>query len=193
MSRSILSTLCLSVLALALVACEAGPTVQQQLATSLTPPPEIVVSGRDKSEKEVPVDYVVLQKKDRIISLWKQGRLVKTYPVLALGANPVGQKVYEGDERTPEGTYYISEKHPSQNFQKFLEISYPNEQDVKMAKRFGLKPGGHVGIHGDRGGFSGFWQRMKPNWTDGCIALRNADVEELYELVSAGTPIQITP
>lgn len=139
------------------------------------------------------VDYIVVQKKDWLMSLWKDGRVLKTYPIMAMGANPVGQKVYEGDERTPEGKYFISDKHVSQNFQKFLEISYPNDHDKTLAKRFGLPPGGQVGIHGDRGGMSGFWQRFEKNWTDGCLALRNRDVEEIYALVDVGTPILIKP
>lgn len=177
---------CLFVLA----GCNApANTTNATVATSLAAPP----ASSNIPVQQTPVDYVVVQKKDRILSLWKKGSLVKTYPILAMGDNPVGQKVYEGDERTPEGTYYIEEKHPSQNFQKFLKISYPNEKDKAIAERFGMPPGGSVGIHGDRGGMDGFWQRFKKNWTDGCLAMRNADIEEIYEMVSVGTPILIKP
>lgn len=139
------------------------------------------------------VDYIVIQKKMRLLTLWKSGQIVKTYPIMAMGANPKGHKVYEGDERTPEGLYKIEEKHISQNFQKFLGISYPNQHDRENAKKMGLSPGGHVGIHGDRGGISGFFQRFYKNWTDGCISMRNHDIEEIYALVDAGTPIMIVP
>jgi len=139
------------------------------------------------------IDYVVVQKQDGLISLWKDGRIVRTFSIMAMGANPVGHKVFEGDERTPEGQYFINEKHVSQNFKKFLSISYPNDMDRKNAKRFGVSPGGQVGLHGDRGGMSGFWQRFDKNWTDGCIALRNDDIEDVYAMVDVGTPILIKP
>lgn len=171
-----------------LTACTPANQMPSTQATSLAMPPETTTP-----KKESQVDYVVVQKKDHLLSLWKQGRLVKTFPVMAMGANPVGQKVYEGDERTPEGQYFIEEKHPSQNFQKFLKISYPNEKDRALAKRFGMPPGGSVGIHGDRGGMPGFWQRFKKDWTDGCLAMRNADIEEIYTMVDVGTPILIKP
>lgn len=158
-------------------------------ATSISIPPPTLTSAGSRSR----VDYVVIQKSDRVMSLWKQGRIVKTYPILAFGADPYGTKTREGDEKTPEGTYYIDDKHPSQKFQKFLKISYPNEKDKLQAQKIGVSPGGNVGIHGDMGGISGFFQRMYKNWTDGCIAMRNADIEEIYEMVDVGTAIMIQP
>jgi murein L,D-transpeptidase YafK len=158
--------------------------------TSIVVPPVAATSAK---AAEQPVDFIVVQKKSRVLSLWKSGRLLKTYPIMALGDNPIGQKVYEGDERTPEGQYYIDDKHPSSNFQKFLRISYPNDHDKELAKRFGMPPGGNVGIHGDRGGWDGFVERSKKNWTDGCLAMRNADISEIYDMVSVGTPILIKP
>ncbi|HNQ92733.1 MAG TPA: L,D-transpeptidase [Alphaproteobacteria bacterium] len=184
------AALLLTSLLLCLSACQAGPaanTANQAIALQI--PPE----SSEQEAVERKVDYIVVQKRDRLVSLWKSGRVLRTYPIMAMGANPVGQKVYEGDERTPEGQYFISDKHVSQNFQKFLGISYPNDHDKKLAKRFGLPPGGQVGIHGDRGGMNGFWQRFDKNWTDGCLALRNSDIEEVYTLVDVGTPILIKP
>jgi murein L,D-transpeptidase YafK len=158
-------------------------------ATSISiPPPTLTSAGSTRR-----VDYVVIQKSDHVMSLWKEGRIVKTYPILAFGADPYGTKTREGDEKTPEGTYYIDGKHPSQKFQKFLKISYPNEKDKLQAQKNGVSPGGNVGIHGDMGGISGFFQRMHKNWTDGCIAVRNAHIEEIYEMVDVGTPIMIQP
>lgn len=138
-------------------------------------------------------DYLVVQKQDRVLSLWANGKIIRSYPILAFGANPVGPKMQEGDEKTPEGRYTIDEKHESKKFQKFLEISYPNEEDEKHAKLRHVRVGGNVGIHGDRGGLSGFFQRFDSNWTDGCITLRNDDIEEVYGLVDVGTPIWIKP
>ncbi len=158
--------------------CEAPKpkTMVSQRATSIAiPPPADPKSVVANSA----VDYIVVQKSDKVISMWKQGRIIRTYPILSFGADPYGHKVREGDEKTPEGTYYIDRKHPSLKFQKFLNISYPNEVDKARAKQMGVRPGGSVGIHGDKGGVAGFFQRMDKNWTDGCIAVRNADIEEI--------------
>ena len=138
-------------------------------------------------------DYVVLEKSGRTITLWSEGQMLAHYPVMALGPNPQGHKQYEGDGRTPEGLYLIDEKHESDNFQKFLRISYPNKEDKARAKASGLKPGGFVGIHGDKGGVAGFFDRMKPNWTQGCITVRNDAVNDIYARVEVGTPILIRP
>ena len=138
-------------------------------------------------------DYVVIEKSARLITLWSQGEILKTYSVLSLGSNPLGHKVQEWDGRTPEGLYLIDEKHDSKKFQKFLRISYPNEQDKARAKELGVEPGGMVGIHGDKGGVSGFFDRMKPNWTAGCVTVRNNAIKEIYDLVAVGTPILIKP
>lgn len=183
----------ISALSLGLSGCEADkPTnyVVSQRATSISIPPAISTSAVQAASQ---VDYIVVQKADRVMSLWKQGRIIKTYPILAFGADPYGTKNREGDEKTPEGTYFINEKHPSNHFQKFLNISYPNDEDRARAKKMGVPTGGNVGIHGDRGGISGFFQRMDKNWTDGCIAMRNADIEEIYEKVDVGTQIMIKP
>lgn len=183
----------ISVLSLGLSGCEAdrpSSNVVSQRATSISIPPAITTSAMQSNSQ---VDYIVVQKADRVMSLWKQGRIIKTYPILAYGADPYGTKMREGDEKTPEGTYFINEKHPSQNFQKFLNISYPNDEDRARAKKMGVPTGGNVGIHGDRGGISGFFQRLDKNWTDGCIAMRNADIEEIYEMVDVGTQILIKP
>lgn len=138
-------------------------------------------------------DYITMDKSDRIITLWEKGQPLKTYDILSMGWDPLGHKVQEGDGKTPEGHYLINEKHPSKKFQKFLNISYPNEQDKMNAKALDVKPGGHVGIHGDKGGFKGFVDRMNPAWTSGCISINNYSIEEMYGLVDPGTEIFIQP
>lgn len=138
-------------------------------------------------------DYVVVQKKPKILTLWSNGKIMKVYNIRAFGADPIGHKVREGDEKTPEGAYAIDKKHISDRFQKFLRISYPNKDDKALAKKLGVKPGGQVGIHGDEGGFKGFMRRFDARWTDGCITLRNYDLEEVWALVPVGTPIDIRP
>jgi murein L,D-transpeptidase YafK len=112
---------------------------------------------------------------------------------LSFGADPVGHKQQEGDERTPEGLYFISRKNPSQKFHYFLNFSYPNDEDRRRAKARGVKPGGNVGIHGDKGGWEGFVDRQKTDWTDGCVTVRNHEVEEIYALTPVGTMIEIRP
>jgi murein L,D-transpeptidase YafK len=138
-------------------------------------------------------DYITMDKSDRLITLWEKGQPLKSYQILSMGWDPVGHKVQEGDGKTPEGRYYIDGKHPSQKFQKFLNISYPNAQDKLNAKKLGVSPGGHVGIHGDKGGWQGFKDRSNPAWTRGCISIRNASIEEMYQLVPIGTEIFIQP
>jgi murein L,D-transpeptidase YafK len=183
--------LCLGFFVACLSGCEQKAIIyNSQQATPLLIPPKASIA---EEEKQTAVDYIMVQKRDKVISLWKNGRIIKTYPVLAFGADPIGHKVREGDEKTPEGSYIIDTKHPSQQFQKFLRISYPNEIDKANAKRLGVSAGGHVGIHGDKGGVEGFFQRFDKRWTDGCIAIRNADIEEIFEMVDIGTPIMIKP
>lgn len=138
-------------------------------------------------------DYVVLEKSGRTITLWSEGQILAHYPIMALGPNPIGHKVFEGDGRTPEGLYLIDEKHESEKFQKFLRISYPNEADKAYAKSLGVSPGGFVGIHGDKGGVAGFFNRMDKNWTQGCITVRNDAINDIYNRVEVGTPILIKP
>lgn len=138
-------------------------------------------------------DYITIDKSDRMLTLWETGRPLKTYNIMSLGFNPLGHKMEEGDGRTPEGHYYINEKHPSQRFQKFLNISYPNETDIANAYSLGVRPGGSVGIHGDKGGKEGFKDRQSNSWTLGCISVRNKEIEEIYQLVPVGTEIFIQP
>lgn len=138
-------------------------------------------------------DYITMDKSDRIITLWEGGVPLKTYSILSMGWDPTGHKVQEGDGKTPEGHYYIDGKHPSKKFQKFLNISYPNEQDKLNAKKLGVSAGGHVGIHGDKGGWQGFKDRHNSAWTSGCISVTNYNIEEIYNLVPIGTEIFIQP
>ena len=138
-------------------------------------------------------DYITLDKSDRLMTLWERGQPLKTYPILSMGWDPVGQKIQEGDGKTPEGHYFINEKHPSEKFQKFLNISYPNEDDIARAKALHVSPGGHVGIHGDKGGFKGWMDRQNPAWTSGCMSVSNYNIEEIYGLVEPGTEIYIQP
>ncbi|WP_344795783.1 L,D-transpeptidase family protein [Litoribacillus peritrichatus] len=117
--------------------------------------------------------------------------VVKEYHV-AFGANPKGHKKQEGDEKTPEGTYTLDYKKEDSSFYRAMHINYPNEIDKANAKKLGVSPGGFIMIHGQRnnlGWLSVITQRF--NWTNGCIALTNREMDEFMKLVNVGTEIQI--
>jgi len=137
------------------------------------------------------IDKIEVYKSKRKMLVYSEGKLLKTYKI-ALGRNPIGHKEFEGDFKTPEGIYEINAKNPNSGYHKNLGVSYPNEKDIAHAKSLGKSPGGHIKIHGIRNG-SGFiskFQRWK-DWTAGCIALTNEEVDELYEVVKIGTKIEI--
>jgi tetratricopeptide (TPR) repeat protein len=140
-----------------------------------------------------PVDKVLIEKKKRRLSLISRGEVIKTYKI-ALGGNPVGPKERQGDNKTPEGTYTIESRNRRSNFHLSLRISYPNQKDKKRAKELGASPGGDIMIHGIKNGLSwigGFHTEI--DWTEGCIAVTNKEMEEIARLVPNGTPIEIRP
>jgi murein L,D-transpeptidase YafK len=143
--------------------------------------------------KSTKVDSIVVYKSKRIMQIYSDGRLLKTYTI-ALGRNPIGAKEFEGDRKTPEGVYYINDKNPNSGWHKNLGISYPNATDRKRAKQMGKSPGGAIKIHGlkNKRGFVGKFHRWK-DWTLGCIAVTDDEVDELYRTVKIGTPIEIKP
>lgn len=137
------------------------------------------------------VDLVKVDKSERKMYLLEGQKVVKEYHV-ALGANPKGHKQQEGDKKTPEGTYVLDYKKQDSSFYRSIHISYPNEQDKKKAKKKGVSPGGFIMIHGQKNGFSLFsTATQKFNWTDGCIALTDSEMDEFMVLVKVGTKIQI--
>jgi murein L,D-transpeptidase YafK len=133
------------------------------------------------------VTSVQVHKTDRKMYLLHNDTVLKTYDV-ALGFAPVGHKQVEGDGRTPEGTYWISHKNPKSSFHLSLGISYPNDADRAYARSIGERPGGDIFIHG------GPTQRVfQRDWTAGCIAVTNRQMEVIYSMVNPGTPIHILP
>lgn len=134
------------------------------------------------------VDFVVIDKSDRTLTLFSGNRAVKTYGGLQFGDDPFGHKRFEGDERTPEGTYTIDTRNPQSSYHLSLRINYPNANDRAFAAQYGRSPGGDIFIHGQPTGMQG---RMRGDWTDGCVALTNAEIEELWMVVPDGTPIHI--
>ncbi|MDX1399047.1 MAG: L,D-transpeptidase family protein, partial [Oceanospirillum sp.] len=117
--------------------------------------------------------------------------VIKSYHV-AFGENPKGHKEQEGDERTPEGRYTLDYKKEDSSFYRAMHISYPNAQDIARAEKMGVSPGGFIMVHGQRnwlGLFAPITQQF--NWTNGCIALTNDEMDEFMDLVAVGTPIEI--
>lgn len=119
--------------------------------------------------------------------------ILKTYKV-ALGGEPVGAKDRQGDHKTPEGDYAVDRKNPNSTFHKALHLSYPNAADRERAQKLGVHPGGDVEIHGlgAKLGWVGSAHTLH-DWTDGCIAVTNEEIDEIYPLVEAGTPVEIRP
>jgi murein L,D-transpeptidase YafK len=136
---------------------------------------------------------VVVHKAARRLELWRGPTLLRTYRV-SLGLRPDGHKQREGDFRTPEGRYLLDSRNPRSDFFLSIRVSYPNERDRARARKAGVPPGGLIMIHGlpnePRWPLEHY---AREDWTDGCIALNNADMMEVWMLVSDGTPIDIRP
>lgn len=138
-------------------------------------------------------DRIVIEKKDRRLTLLSRGEVLKTYRI-ALGGNPTGTKEREGDNKTPEGTYVIDSRNKNSEFHRSLHISYPNETDKKRARELGVSPGGDIMIHGIKKGFS--WvggSHAELDWTQGCIAVTDEEIEEIWKLAPDGTIVEIKP
>ena len=140
-----------------------------------------------------PADKVLIEKNERRLTLLSRGEVIKTYK-MALGGNPVGPKERQGDNKTPEGTYIIDSRNSNSGYHLSLHISYPNEKDKMRAKELGVSPGGDIMIHGIKNGLS--WvgaSHAEVDWTKGCIAVTDEEMEEIYKLVPNGTIVKIRP
>ncbi|MBU0499358.1 MAG: L,D-transpeptidase family protein [Gammaproteobacteria bacterium] len=145
------------------------------------------------AQASLKADRVIVNKAERQLLLMRRGKVFKQFKV-ALGGKPVGHKQREGDQRTPEGRYLLDEKKADSAFYKAIHISYPSERDRLRARREGSRPGGAIMIHGQKNGFA--WLDLiaqNLDWTRGCIAVRNEEMDEIWAAVDAGTPIQINP
>ncbi|OFZ38137.1 MAG: hypothetical protein A2504_13960 [Bdellovibrionales bacterium RIFOXYD12_FULL_39_22] len=167
--------------------------------------PELV-EERSPNQK---ADLIFISKSTRQLFLMKNGEAFKEYRI-SLGLNPTGSKLYKGDFRTPEGLYTISAHEPNSDYHKALRISYPDKNDIKRANDLSKSPGGDIMIHGETNdpgilakilealGFENYEDISNDfiyrfNWTRGCIAVRNNEVEEIYNAVKDGTKIWIQP
>jgi murein L,D-transpeptidase YafK len=138
-------------------------------------------------------DRVLVLKKERTLQLLSRGKVIKSYKV-ALGGNPIGPKTRQGDHKTPEGVYVLDRRNAHSQFHRAIHISYPNERDRAEARKLGVSPGGDVFVHGlpNGYGFVGASHRLK-DWTDGCVAVTDEEIEEIWRAVPDGTPIEIRP
>ncbi len=157
------------------------------LATAQAQPPPAAAGAPQMADK------VVVRKGERRMELLREGRTVASYRI-SLGLDPGGHKMREGDFRTPEGRYSLTRRNTESDYFLSIQISYPNEQDIARARREGVPPGGAIMIHGLPN-----HPRHPPqyyrdhDWTDGCIAVSNADMVELWLLTRHDTPIEILP
>jgi murein L,D-transpeptidase YafK len=139
------------------------------------------------------IDHLVVEKSARRLSLYVHGALVRSYPV-SLGRQPVGPKVRAGDHRTPEGRYLIDRHNPYSAFHLSLHVSYPSASDSAHALAAGHSPGADIMVHGMRNGFGWIGRaHLLVDWTAGCVAVTDAQIDQIYEAVPDGTPIDIRP
>ena len=144
-------------------------------------------SSKFKTYNGPAVTLVEVHKAERKMYLIHNTRVLKTYDI-ALGFTPAGHKQHEGDGKTPEGSYYISHQNPNSNYHLSLGISYPNPMDMAFAQTLGKSPGGDIFIHGGPNGTPD-----RRDWTAGCIAVTDKEMERIYAMVKPGTPINILP
>lgn len=138
-------------------------------------------------------DRVVVEKGDRKLHLVKNGEAFRTFDI-ALGIRPAGDKKFEGDFRTPEGTYLLDIRNPNSEFFLSIHVSYPNGQDIREARSQGLDPGGAIMIHGQPNmptRSEAYYSTQ--DWTNGCIAVSNSDMIDIWLMTANNTPIEIRP
>jgi murein L,D-transpeptidase YafK len=138
-------------------------------------------------------DKIVIEKSKRTMTLLSGERVLKIYKI-ALGTVPVGPKRTEGDHKTPEGTYVIDSRNSRSQFHLALHISYPNSEDQQRARSLRVRPGGAIMIHGLPKAFAYLGSlHRQTDWTDGCVAVTNAEIDEIWKLVPVGTKVEIRP
>lgn len=152
-----------------------------------------VLHSRNLSPPAELIDRVVVEKANRKLFLLSEGKIIRTYHI-ALGPHPEGHKLQKDDGKTPEGLYVIDGRNSQSTYHRSLHISYPSQADIRRANQEKVNPGGDIMIHGIRNGFGWFGLfHPKMDWTQGCIAVTNQEIEEIWDLVKNGTPIEIKP
>jgi len=155
----------------------------------------LLVSARVSAQRAAtePADFVLVKKSEAKLYLMRHGAPLATFHI-ALGGNPVGHKQKQGDGRTPEGHYTLDARNEHSAYYKSLHVSYPNARDREQARRAGVSAGGDIMIHGQPNGWAQYEAVTQTrNWTLGCIALTNEDMDVVWSSVPVGTPIEIDP
>lgn len=147
--------------------------------------------GHQTDLANIKIDKVYVDKSERVLKLLSGDRVIKTYHI-ALGDSPVGHKRQEGDERTPTGSYILDYKNENSSYYRSIHVSYPNAADKAQAKKRGVSAGGDIMIHGQKNGLGHLAAiTQQRDWTDGCIAVTNDEMDEIMALVAIDTPIEI--
>lgn len=148
---------------------------------------------RGQSTVTPQIDRIIVEKSARRLHLISAGKVVRTYRI-ALGRNPVGHKLQEGDKKTPEGIYVVDGRNVNSSYHRSLHISYPSEAEIQQARRSGVSPGSNIMIHGMKNGLGWLGPLHRVfDWTQGCIAVTNKEIEEIWALVPNGTAIELRP
>lgn len=153
----------------------------------------VMPSAEPTLAEHLDITKVLVRKGERRLYLLSGDKKVRSYRI-SLGNNPVGHKLYEGDKRTPEGDYVLDWRNANSDFYKSIHISYPSPEDRELAAAWGLDPGGSIMIHGLPNGAGDLaFAYTGLDWTEGCIAVTNEEMDEIWALVDNGTPIRILP
>jgi murein L,D-transpeptidase YafK len=153
----------------------------------------VLLAAQARAPDRPQANKILIIKSTRTMTLLSGNTILRTYKV-ALGTMPIGPKRIEGDHKTPEGIYTIDAKNPQSRFHLSLHISYPSAADREQARKLGARPGGAIMIHGLEKQFAylGALHRQV-DWTDGCVAVTNAEIEEIWKLVPVGARVEIRP
>jgi len=167
------------------------PCTRRRTLTWILSLPAVLAPAAHASAQDGSADLVRVSKSERRMTLVSGGTIIRSYAI-ALGSDPVGDKQQEGDGRTPEGRYTIKGRNAASAFHLSLKISYPDPSDRAAAAAQGVSPGGDIFIHGTPNWWI-FPGRPPGDWTRGCIAVTDDEIEEIWRLVPDGTPIEIRP
>ncbi|MGP5209430.1 L,D-transpeptidase family protein [Psychrobacter alimentarius] len=165
------------------------------LATVVSASAVIYIKSYSTQQSSIPnttiIDKVFVDKSERRLQLLSGDTVIKSYHI-ALGGNPIGHKQQEGDNRTPVGSYTLDYKNENSIAHRSIHVSYPNAADKARAQSLGIDAGGDIMIHGQMNGFGHLaWLNQKRDWTEGCIAVTNEEMDEIMAAVNVGTPIEI--
>lgn len=187
---SLFALLILSAFALVFSQTPANPASQ----TTVLSPRQLELVNQPALPAGTQIDKLIVYKSKREMHAFYQDKLIKIYPV-SLGKSPIGHKQFEGDMKTPEGIYTINDRNANSSYHKNLGISYPNAQDVAFAKSHGKSAGTAIKIHGIKNGLSDVIgaNHLLKDWTHGCIAVTDQQIDELFVAVVDNAPIHILP